>query len=263
MNVRGVFRVNAYRRKYFMDNFFYGGQKKMLQRHPRHGLTVGLQQYTWGVLGTWGWTQKQSASPSESCARLEPTHHRHSCHLPVFLCLQKTTQSHDWSDQPSENSRKLYVIWAATWQNQQNGCAPSEDSDQPGHPPNLIRVFAVRMKKAWVLSYPLSAQRDSDQTGRMPRLICLRWAHTFCWFCHVVAHLGFVAHSHFYETNYYRHQSRSLGSDSLSLYLADPRCYFTASSREPFNLNSISKLPGDRRANTVVVAVHLFVFVKS
>ena len=26
--------------------------------------------------------------------------------------------------------------------------APSEDSAQPGHPPSLIRVFAVRMKKA-------------------------------------------------------------------------------------------------------------------
>ena len=38
-------------------------------------------------------------------------------------------------------------------------CASSEDSDQPGHPPSLIRVFAVRMKEAWVLSYPLSAQR--------------------------------------------------------------------------------------------------------
>ena len=38
-------------------------------------------------------------------------------------------------------------------------CAPSEDSDQPRHPPSLIRVFAVRMKKAWVISYPLSAQR--------------------------------------------------------------------------------------------------------
>ena len=37
-------------------------------------------------------------------------------------------------------------------------CAPSEDSDQPGHPPSLIRVFAVRMKKVGVLSYPLSAQ---------------------------------------------------------------------------------------------------------
>ena len=37
-------------------------------------------------------------------------------------------------------------------------CAPSEDSDQPGHPSSLIRVFAVRMKKLWVLSYPQSAQ---------------------------------------------------------------------------------------------------------
>ena len=38
-------------------------------------------------------------------------------------------------------------------------CAPSEDSDQPGHLPSLIRVFTVCMKKACVLSYPLSAQR--------------------------------------------------------------------------------------------------------
>ena len=36
--------------------------------------------------------------------------------------------------------------------------APSEDSDQPGHLPSLIRVFAVRMKKHLVLSYPVSAQ---------------------------------------------------------------------------------------------------------
>ena len=31
-------------------------------------------------------------------------------------------------------------------------CAPSKDPDQPGHPPSLIKVFAVRMKKAQVLS---------------------------------------------------------------------------------------------------------------
>ena len=52
--------------------------------------------------------------------------------------------------------------------------------------PSVIRVYAVCMKKAWVLSYPLSAQRrlrsdwagaqadhseDSGQTGWMPRLI--------------------------------------------------------------------------------------------
>ena len=34
-------------------------------------------------------------------------------------------------------------------------CASSEDSDLP----SLIRVFAVRMKKDWALSYPVSAQR--------------------------------------------------------------------------------------------------------
>ena len=31
-------------------------------------------------------------------------------------------------------------------------CVPSEDPDQPGHLPSPIRVFAVRMKKAWVLT---------------------------------------------------------------------------------------------------------------
>ena len=69
--------------------------------------------------------------------------------------------------------------WAATWQNQQCGCALSEDSDQPGHPPSLIRVFAVRMKKACVLSYPLSAWRRlwSDWSDAQADLI-LRWAHT-------------------------------------------------------------------------------------
>ena len=39
----------------------------------------------------------------------------------------------------------ISLIWATTWQNQQNECAPSKDSDQPGHPPSLIRVFTVRL----------------------------------------------------------------------------------------------------------------------
>ena len=37
--------------------------------------------------------------------------------------------------------------------------APSEYTDQPAHPPSLIRVFAVHSKKYWVLSYQLSAVR--------------------------------------------------------------------------------------------------------
>ena len=63
-------------------------------------------------------------------------------------------------------------------------CAPSEDSDQPGHLPSLIRVFAVRMKKHRVLSYPWSALRRlwSDQADAQADL-SLRWAHRpFCWF---------------------------------------------------------------------------------
>ena len=37
-------------------------------------------------------------------------------------------------------------------------CAPNENSDQPGHPPNLIRVITVQMKTLWALNYLLSAQ---------------------------------------------------------------------------------------------------------
>ena len=71
------------------------------------------------------------------------------------------------------------MILAASWQNQQSDYATSEDSDQPGHPPSVIRVFAVRMKKAWVLSYSLSAQRRlwSDLADAQADL-SLRWAHS-------------------------------------------------------------------------------------
>ena len=66
---------------------------------------------------------------------------------------------------------------------------PAKNSDQPGHPPSLIKVFAVRMKKAWVLSYPLSTQRRlrSDWANAQADL-SLRWAHSYCWFCHEAAH---------------------------------------------------------------------------
>ena len=86
---------------------------------------------------------------------------------------------------PETGSRVGIIIWAASWQSQQCGCASSEDSDQPWHPPSLIRVFAVCMKKAWVLSYPLSAQRRlrSDWADAQADL-SLRCAHS-----HIV---GFV-----------------------------------------------------------------------
>ena len=74
-------------------------------------------------------------------------------------------------------------------------CAPSEDSDQPGHPPSLNIVFAVRLKKARILRYPLSAQQilwsawASDWADAQADL-SLRWAQMpVCWLCHDAAHL--------------------------------------------------------------------------
>ena len=70
-------------------------------------------------------------------------------------------------------------------------CALSEDSDLPGHPPSLIRVLAVCMKKPWVLSYLLNPQRRlwSDWADAQADL-SLRWAHmSFCWFCHEVVNI--------------------------------------------------------------------------
>ena len=43
--------------------------------------------------------------------------------------------------------------------NNKMACASSKDWDQPGHTPSLIRVFAVHIKKALVLSYPLSVKQ--------------------------------------------------------------------------------------------------------
>ena len=81
-------------------------------------------------------------------------------------------------------------------------CAPSEDLEQLRHPPSLIRVFAVRMKKAWALirvftvrmkkawalSYPFSTHW-SDWADAQPHL-SYRWAHMpFCWFCHALVQM--------------------------------------------------------------------------
>ena len=65
-------------------------------------------------------------------------------------------------------------------------CAPSEDSDQPAHPINLVRVFAVHMKKVWV-------ERTAKTLIRLGG--CPGWsessmgAQSFCWFCHEAAQM--------------------------------------------------------------------------
>ena len=63
-------------------------------------------------------------------------------------CIPVTQTLYGYSE---DKSCKIYLSRSMT--KQKMTCAPSEDSDQPGHPPCLIRVTAVRMKKPEVLSY--------------------------------------------------------------------------------------------------------------
>ena len=79
------------------------------------------------------------------------------------------------------------IMWynklSISWQNQQMACEPTEDSDQPGHPPSLIRVFVVcslgslgpklsscRKRRLWS-DWADAQAYFADQAGRMPRLI--------------------------------------------------------------------------------------------
>ena len=73
---------------------------------------------------------------------------------------------------------KIGRNWAASWQNQQNDCAPSEDSDQPGHPPSLTESSLSTKRKLWSLATHWAHSEDFDQTGQMPRLIWVFAGHT-------------------------------------------------------------------------------------
>ena len=78
----------------------------------------------------------------------------YSCGDPIHMYSTILMPSKGGREPPHDKTNKM-------------ACALSEDSDQPGHLSSLIRVFAVCMKKAWVLTYLLSEQRRR----RMPRLI--------------------------------------------------------------------------------------------
>ena len=48
-------------------------------------------------------------------------------------------------------------------------CAPSEDSDQPGHPSSLISLWCLLEQSLGATHWAQS--KDSDQPGQMPRMI--------------------------------------------------------------------------------------------
>ena len=84
-----------------------------------------------------------------------------------------------WSVSSLSASQKR-KMWAALWQSQEKWhVRPAKTQISLGIRPVWL-VFAVRMKKAWVLSYPLSAQRrlwlDWEEAQAD---LSLRWAHSY------------------------------------------------------------------------------------
>ena len=67
----------------------------------------------------------------------------------------------------------------------------SEYSDKPGHPPYLIPVITVRMKKPWVLIATHWAHSEDWSDWMDAQFdLSLRWVHrSFCLFCHASAQM--------------------------------------------------------------------------
>ena len=69
-------------------------------------------------------------------------------------------------------------------------CAPSKDSDQPGHPPSLISLCCPHEE---TLGPYLPVERTAKTLIRL--WVCPGWSksslgtQSFCWFCHAVAHM--------------------------------------------------------------------------
>ena len=87
---------------------------------------------------------------------------------------------------------------------------------------SLNRVFAVRMKKAWVLSYPLSAQRRlrSDWADAQADL-SLRWVHS-----HFVGFvMSWLTYTMNCEMDTHGEANNFYESDISFMFLStDPRC---------------------------------------
>ena len=121
------------------------------------------------------------------------THNIHSNEYPqhMFLWRNKENLFH------CKSKMARVVTLMMPWMLQRSGTKTMKQkwaaSSQNQHPPSLIRVFAVHMKKAWVLSYPLSTQQRLIRLGGCPGWSeSLLGAQSFCWFCHGAAQMDFV-----------------------------------------------------------------------
>ena len=101
-------------------------------------------------------------------------------------------------------------------------------------------VFAVRLKKAWVLSYPLSTQRKLWSAWAD---LSFRWAHIpFCRFCHVLAHMRVIDES-LIDRNWLvwprKHHANYFQINFVSVFIALKCHFFSLSLSTLCNLECI------------------------
>ena len=95
-----------------------------------------------------------------------------------LLLLQTSQLCHKHAWHKSAKNLIEFCNYASVCKSYKMTLVPSNDSDQTGHPPGLIRVFAVRVKiRKHLLSFEPSAHTLSDLVGVQADL-SLRSANT-------------------------------------------------------------------------------------
>ena len=111
-----------------------------------------------------------------------------------FFCQHQKLLKMIWHSNMYHRLTSLRGKLAGFWEHYKANkmtCAPSKDSDQPGHPPGLIRVFTMGFMGSWgpIPSSGLQKSLWSDWADAQADL-SHRWAHrSFCWFYCVPAHM--------------------------------------------------------------------------
>ena len=82
--------------------------------------------------------------------------------------------THPWNEPPHDKTNKMTVH-------------PAKTQISQGIRPVWLETLLSAWRKIGSLAIHWAHSEDSDQTGRMPKLI---WAHrSFCWFCHDAAQI--------------------------------------------------------------------------
>ena len=154
---------------------------------PQQGLTIAV----WALIGQDYWTSIQRNTQIAKLLNLYP---KKFSNLKTIDPLSKgILKSQDYWTSLQRNTQILtsYIVLVDKWKcfiyiNHHLSRLMTKTAKWSVRPlktqmPSLIRVFAVRTKKGWVLSYPYSVRRKLRSDGADAQAD--RWAHrSFCWF---------------------------------------------------------------------------------